>query len=132
LNREKKLIGLVRFRFYKPETGKTEPNRTQTEKTRKKITEKTESWKKPIGLVRFRFYKPETEKIEPNRTQTEQNWKQSSQNRAKLVWSGFCPKKLNRTEPKPVSLNRFRFFLKSIWLLFFIKTEPNRTENDHP
>jgi hypothetical protein len=34
---------LVRFRFYKPETEKTKPNRTQTEKTRKKITEKTES-----------------------------------------------------------------------------------------
>jgi hypothetical protein len=126
LNREKKLIALVRFRFYKPETEKTEPNRTQTEKTRKKIIEKIESWKKPIGLVRFRFYKPETKKSEPNRIQTEQNRKKPSQNRAKPVWTGFFPKKLNRTEPKPVSLNQFRVFLKSIWLLFFIKTEPNR------
>ena len=45
LNREKKLIKLikikknqpVRFRFYKFETEKTEPNRTQTEKNWKKI-----------------------------------------------------------------------------------------------
>jgi hypothetical protein len=31
----KKLIGSVRFQFYKPETEKTEPNRTQTEKNKK-------------------------------------------------------------------------------------------------
>jgi hypothetical protein len=43
----KKPTCLVRFRFYKPETEKTEPNRTQTEK----------NWKKPS----------QTEKIDPNR-----------------------------------------------------------------
>jgi len=32
----KKLTGSVRFQFYKPETEKTEPNRTQTEKNQKK------------------------------------------------------------------------------------------------
>jgi hypothetical protein len=32
----KKPIGWVRFRFYKHETKKTEPNRTQTEKTEQK------------------------------------------------------------------------------------------------
>jgi len=32
----------------------------------------------------------------------------------------------NRIELKPVGLNRFRFFLNSVWLhFFFIKTEPN-------
>jgi hypothetical protein len=31
----KKLTGSVRFQFYKPETEKTEPNRTQTEKNKK-------------------------------------------------------------------------------------------------
>jgi len=88
--------------------------------------------KKPTGLVRFRFYKPETEKTEPNRP----NWKnranpsQTRKNRAKLVWTSFCSKKTNRTEPKPVGLNRFRFGFgffkkKSVWLLFFIKTKPN-------
>jgi hypothetical protein len=94
----------------------------KTEKIRKKITEKTEPWKKPIkpikilkkqaGSVRFRFYKSKTEKTEPNRTQTkktepnrqktEPKWK----NRAKPVWTGFCPEKI---EPKPVGLHRFSF-----------------------
>jgi hypothetical protein len=86
--------------------------------------------KKPIGSVRFRFYKPETEKTKPNRTP---NRKKLEKNQAKpkkpsqtsLNW--FCAKK---TEPKPVGLNRFRFgfgfFFKSVWLLFYIKTELNR------
>jgi hypothetical protein len=46
-------------------------NRLNRENQKKKITEKTESWKKPIrifkkptGSVRFQFYKPETEKTE--------------------------------------------------------------------
>jgi hypothetical protein len=51
----KKLTGSVRFRFFKPGTGKTEPNRkktrkkpSQTEKTEPKPsqTEKTESNRK--------------------------------------------------------------------------------------
>jgi len=55
--------------------------------------------KKPTGSVRFRFYKFKTEKTESN-----PNWKnrkkpsQNRKNRAKLVWTGFCPKKSNRTE----------------------------------
>jgi len=80
--------------------------------------------KKPAGSVRFWFYK---QKTEPNR-----NRKKPSQNRAKLEnrANRFEPvfSLKNRTEPKPVGLTRFRFFLKkiSIWLLFLIKTEPNR------
>ena len=80
-------------------------------KPEKKITEKTEPWKKtikpikilkkPTSSVRFRFYKPETKKTKPNPNRTEQNWK----NRAKSV---FVQK--NRTELKPVGLNRFLFF----------------------
>ena len=96
----------------------------KTEKPRKpekKITEKTEPWKKPIklikilkkqaGSVRFRFYKSKTEKTEPNRTQTKktepnrQKTEPKRKNRAKPVWTGFCPEK---TEPKPVS----------VWLFF--------------
>jgi hypothetical protein len=40
----KKPVGLVWFRFYKSKTEKTEPNRIQTEKIKKKLskTEKTE------------------------------------------------------------------------------------------
>jgi hypothetical protein len=69
------------------------------------------------GSVWFQFYKPEIEKPEPNQTQTEKN-------RAKLEktesdrFEPIFPQN-NQTESKPVGLNRF-------WLLFFIKTEPNR------
>jgi hypothetical protein len=78
--------------------------------------------------------KPEKNRAKPKKTsQTEPNWK----NRAKPVWTGFFSKKPNRTEPKPVQFEpvsvRFRFFFlkknNSVWLLFFIKTEPNRTVN---
>jgi hypothetical protein len=51
---------------------------------------------------------------------TEPNWKKPSQikknrkNRAKPVWTSFCPKKLNRTETgrfEPVSVFFFKFSL---------------------
>jgi hypothetical protein len=88
--------------------------------------------KKPTGSVRFRFYKPETKKTEPNRNRkkTEPNRKNRAQtepnrkNRAKPI---FVLK--NQTEPKPVGLNRFRFFLKKnnfSLVFFFIKTKLNR------
>jgi hypothetical protein len=67
----------VRFWFYKP---KTEPNRTQTGK-------QTE---------------PNWKKTKPNRAKTKSNRKKPSQNRknrVKPVWTGFCSKKPNRTEP---------------------------------
>jgi hypothetical protein len=40
----------------------------------------------------------------------------------------------NRTEPKPVGLNQFRFgfsfkilkLIMSVWFIFYVKTEPNR------
>ena len=98
----------VRFWFFKPGTGKTEPNRTEKNRA----------------------------KTEPNRAKTEPNRKNRAKpektkpNRAKPVWTVFFSKKPNRTEPKPVGWNRFRFdfgfFLKknSVWLLFLIKTEP--------
>ena len=67
----KKPTGSVRFRFYKPETEKTELNQTQTEKNRKQTepkpiqTEKTKPNRvlskktepKPVGLNRFHFKK---------------------------------------------------------------------------
>jgi hypothetical protein len=89
----------------------------KTKKTKKKKTKKTKLWKKPIkilkkptGSVRFRFYKSETLKnrTEPKPSQTEKtepNRKKPSQNQFEPV---FIQK--NWTEPKPVGLNRFRFF----------------------
>jgi hypothetical protein len=73
-------------------------------------------------------------RTEPNRKKSSQTRKKPGQNRktrakpknrAKPVWTSFCPK--NRTKSKPVDLNRFRFFKKkSVWLLFFYQnwTEP--------
>ena len=99
-------------------------------KPEKKITEKTESWKKPIRILKkligsVRFYKLETEKTEPNpnkknRKKTEPNRKKTKPNRFEPV---IVLKKLNRTETgrfEPVS---FFFFLNeiSVWLLFFDK-----------
>jgi hypothetical protein len=70
---------------------------------------------KPTGSVRFRFYKPETEKTEPKPEKTEPNQ--------------FEPVFVQKTEPNPVGLNRFRFFKKKkigLVTFFLIKTEPNR------
>ena len=126
----------------------------------RKLEEKTEPWKKPIkpikilkkptGSVRFRFSKPGIEKTELNRTepkpektepkpkkpsQTEPKSSQTGKNRAKPVWTDFCSKKPNRTEPswfEPVSV-RFRFFKKKNFsLVIFKKKKPNRIENEHP
>jgi hypothetical protein len=82
--------------------------------------------------LRFQFYKSETEKTEPNRIQTEKNrakpekTEPNQKNQAKPVWTGFCPKKMNRTETdrfEPVSV-WFQFFF--VWLLFFF--DKNRIE----
>jgi len=63
--------------------------------------------------VRFRFYKSETEQnraeLNPNKKKqkkTEPNWK----NQIKPVWNSFCPKKLNRTEPKPNFFKSYKYF----------------------
>jgi len=78
--------------------------------------------KKPAGSVRFRFYKQKTEKTEPNRNRQKTGKKPSEtgktepnrENRAKTGKTEpnrFEPvfSLKNRTEPKPVGLNRFRF-----------------------
>jgi hypothetical protein len=78
--------------------------------------------KKPTGSVRFRFYKPGTKKTEPNpnkktRKKPSQNQAKPEKNRAKQK-NEPKPKKPsqtglnrvpNRTEPKSVGLNWFRF-----------------------
>jgi hypothetical protein len=105
----------VGFRFYKKKPNRTEPKPTK-------------NWEKNRA------------KTEPNRKKPSQNRKKPSQNRENRAktektesnWFEpvFALKKPNRTEP---NLTRFRFgfgfFFKnffSVWLLFLIKTEPNR------
>jgi hypothetical protein len=111
----KKPAGSVRFRFYKQ---KTEPNRNR-QKTGKKTEPKPSQTEK-------------TEKTEPNR----KNRAKTGKNRAKTEKTKpnrfepvFALK--NRTEPNRTETGRFDpvsvFFKKnSVWLLFLIKTKPNR------
>jgi hypothetical protein len=105
--------------------------------------------KKPAGSLRFWFYKQKTEKTEPNRNQqktrkkTEQNQKKPSQNRKKPSQNRENRAKIRKTNPnrfEPVFAQKNRtetdrfdsvsvFFSKKkflVWLLFLIKTEPNR------
>jgi len=82
--------------------------------------------KKPAGSVQFYNQKNRTEPTK-NRKKPSQNGK----NRAKPVWTGFFPKKPNRTETgrfDPVSV-RFRFFFqkKKFGLVTFF--DKNRTES---
>jgi hypothetical protein len=84
--------------------------------------------KKPTGPVQFQFYKPETGK---KQTEPNLNWKSKPSQTEKTKSNQFEPVFIlkNRTEPKPVSLNQFGFgfgLKKSVWLLFYIKTKPNR------
>ena len=75
--------------------------------------------------IRFGFGFISLKPKKPNRTQTETE--PNRKNRAKTVWTGFYPKKLKRTEPKPAGLNRFRFFKKKTiryCYFFFTKIEP--------
>jgi len=86
--------------------------------------------KKSTGSIRFWFYKLEIKKTKLNRTQTEKNWKKTEPNRKKSSQTGlnrFLSQKTNRTEPKPVNLNRFRFFLKKFRSGYFF-FDKNRTK----
>jgi hypothetical protein len=80
--------------------------------------------------VWFRFYKLET-KPNPNRKKSKnkpsQIGKKPSQTK-KTEPNRFEPVFVlkNQTEPNPVGLNRFQFFLKLIWLFFLIKIKPNK------
>jgi hypothetical protein len=95
------------------------------ENQKKKITEKTEPWKKPIKILKklagsIRFYKPKTKKTKTE-TGKNKNQAKAAKNQAKSVWNGFCLKKPNRIEIsqfEPVSV-----FLKKklIWLFFLYK-----------
>ena len=104
---------------------------------KKNLLNRLQFFKKLIGSVWFRFYKPETEKTKPNPNRKKPS--QSRKNRAKPKKTK--PDRKNQTEPeknwaKPVFVLKNRtetgrfepvcFFFISIWLLFFIKTEPNR------
>jgi len=74
--------------------------------------------------VRFGFGFLSLEPKKSNETKPNPNRKKPSQNQAKLVWTGFCSKKPNRTETgqfEPVSVFKKKFSL----VTFFDK---NRTE----
>ena len=102
-------------------------NRLNRENQKKKITEKTETWKKLIKILKkstdsvwFCFYKSKIKKTEPKPKQ-----KKTGKNQAKPVWSGFVLKKPNRTEIdrfEPVSVFFKKIFRFSYF--FLIKTEP--------
>jgi len=72
---------------------------------------------KKTELIRFRFYKPEIKKNKKKSSQTGKN----RANQKKIEPSQFEPVFIlkNRTEPKPVGLNRFHFFLKQFNLIIF-------------
>ena len=79
-------------------------------------------------------------KTEPNRKnrakpkKTEPKPSQNRKNRVKPIWTGFCPKKPNRTETgrfDPVSV-RFRVFFKKKKFGLITFFDKNRTENNHP
>jgi len=102
--------------------------RKPEKKNRKNRTKKKpiKILKKSAGQVRFRFYKQKTEKTEPN-----PNRKKPEKNRAKTGKSKktkpnrFEPVFVlkNRTELKPVGLNRFQFgffFFKFGLVSFFL------------
>jgi hypothetical protein len=90
----------------------------KSRKPEKKITEKTEPWKKLIKVLKkstnsvwFWFYKSKIKKTEPKPKQKKPG--KNRKNQAKPVWTGFVLKKPNRTEIdrfEPVSV----FFLKNI------------------
>ena len=90
-------------------------------KLKKKITVKTEPKKNPIKPIKIlkkpagsvRFYKQKTKRIEPNR------------NRKK-------PSQTGKTEPKPEKTEPNRKNRAKLVLTGFYPKKPNRIENDHP
>jgi len=113
----KKPTGSIQFLFYKPETEK---NRVKPEK-------KTESNKKPAKPEKTEP-KPEKNRVK-SKKQTKPNQKKQSQIK-KTKSNQFEPVFVLKTEPKPISLNRFWFsfgviFFKIDLVIFFIKTESN-------
>jgi hypothetical protein len=81
-------------------------------RTEKKPIKPIKILKNPAGSVLGFISK------KPNRNRKNQKKpSQTGKNRVKLVWTGFCPK--NQTEPKPVGLTRFRFFLIRFGYFFY-------------
>ena len=128
------------------------PGKKITKKTEQKKTRlnRLKFWKNrsvQFGFISKKLKKPNRTESKPekNRAKTEPNQKNQAKNRknrakiektkpnqknrAKPVWTGFCPKKPNRTETgrfDPVSVQFWFFFLKKFGLvIFFYK---NRTE----
>jgi len=100
-------------------------------KPKKKIIVKTESKKKPIKPIKIlkkpaglvRFYKQKTERTEPNR-----NRKKPSQTRnTELNQKNRTKTRKNRAKTMPNQKNRAKLVLTG-----FYPKKPNRIENNHP
>jgi len=119
------------------------PRKPKKSNRKKKPIKPINFLKKPAGSVRFRFYKQKTEpnrnrqktgkkpsQIEPKPSQTGKNRAKTGKTEPNQFEPVFALK--NRTEPKPVSLTRFRigfgFFFqkKNFGLVTFF--DRNRTE----
>ena len=105
------------------------PRKSEKKNNRKNRTVKKNRlkfWKNRPVRFGFDFLSLEPEKPNRTRTRTEKTGK----NRAKpkkpsqTGLNRFCSKKPNRN--RSVWTGFSFFFLNSVWLLFFIKTEPNR------
>jgi len=83
--------------------------------------------KKSTGSVRFWIFKPGTGKTEPNRPEPEPKKPEKIEpNRFEPVFSLKNRTETGRFEPVSVFKKKKK---NSVWLFFFIKTEPNRTVN---
>ena len=72
---------------------------------------------KKTGWFGFGFISIKLKK--PNLTQTKKNQKKIEPNRKKTKPNRFEPVFVLKTKPKPVGLNRFRFFKKKIFQFGF-------------
>jgi hypothetical protein len=70
-----------------------------------------------FGFISLKLKKPNQTQTGKNRAKTKPNRKKPSQTESNQFEPVFVLK--NRTEPKPVGLNRFRFFLNFFSLVIF-------------
>jgi hypothetical protein len=109
----------------------------KTEKPRKPETNNRKNWTVKKNrlkfwknrMVRFGFGFISLKPTKPIRTEP------TGKNRAKPIWTGFCPKKPNRTETgrfEPVSFRFFFFLIRFSYFFYKNRTEPKMIENDQP
>jgi len=102
---------------------KPEKNNRKNRTVKKNRLNRLKFWKNRPVRFGFGFISLKTEK--PNR-----NEPKPKTNRAKLVWTFFCPKKTKSNLNWSVWTG-FSFFKKNYSLVTFFWQKPNRIENDH-